>query len=244
MHCGDLGVFQDAVGGLLFVEMANKQVHRSYAAGVVWLNAQLKAYYSANPHLTRIQLTVNMIRPKDTSYPTLRSKAAECRHLAGFALVLASRHRRNQILLEGERLQPLSAEYRELAVHMAENLVRYHDMCSREPFDEAGCKAAMLQFLAAMTDLRALFRRNLAPGLHENQPFPFRIKGHMLEHLVNIKIQLWGSPKHFWCYADEDFVGLVKRIAVMTKHPRTLEPVLLQKYRLYAALHAYALANH
>ena len=112
MHCGDLGVFQDAVGGLLFVEMSNKRWHRSYAAGVIWLNAQLKAYYSANPHLTRIQLTDNMTRLKDASYPTLRSKAVECRHLAGFAVALANRHRRNEIVLESQRLQPFSAEYR------------------------------------------------------------------------------------------------------------------------------------
>ena len=63
----------------------------------------------------------------------------------------------------------------------------------------------------------------------------------MMDHVVNEKIQLWGSPRHFWCYAGEDFVGLVKRIAAMTKHPKTLEAVLLNKYRLFAALHAYAL---
>ena len=63
----------------------------------------------------------------------------------------------------------------------------------------------------------------------------------MMDHVVNEKIQLWGSPRHFWCYADEDFVGLVKRIAVMTKHPKTLEVVQLTNYRLFAALHAYAL---
>ena len=64
----------------------------------------------------------------------------------------------------------------------------------------------------------------------------------MLEHLVDDKIQLWGSPRNFWRYADEDFVGLIKRIAVQSKHPVSLETVLLSKFRLYAALHAYALA--
>ena len=37
------------------------------------------------------------------------------------------------------------------------------------------------------------------------------------------------------------FVGMVKRIAVGSRHPKTLESVLLHKYRLYGALHEYAL---
>ena len=42
MHCGDLGVFQDAVGGLLWLEISNKGFHRSHAQGVTFLNEQLK----------------------------------------------------------------------------------------------------------------------------------------------------------------------------------------------------------
>ena len=90
-------------------------------------------------------------------------------------------------------------------------------------------------------ELRLLFGTGLPAHPHDSQTFNYRPKGHMMDHIVNEKIQLWGSPRNFWCYADKDFVDLVKRIAVMTKHPRSLENVLLQKYRLYAALHAYAL---
>ena len=241
MHCGDLGVFPDAIGGLMYIEMQHKPWHSSFAAGVVWLNSQLKNYYSANPHLTRVQLTVNMIKNRDCAYPTLKCKAAECRHLAGFAVYLAHRHRRMNLTFRNPRLAPLSAEYQGLAVTMAEGLNSYHEACSAEPFSEAACKGSMFQFIRAMTDLRALFRRNLAAELHDSQPFIFRVKGHMLDHMVRESIGRWGSPKNFWCYADEDFVGMVKRIAVSSRHPRTLEKVLLKKYRLYGALHAYAL---
>ena len=241
MHCGDLGVFQDAIGGLLYVEMSHRPWHSSFAAGVKWLNSQLKLYYSANPGLSRLQLTVSMLKSKDHAFPTLKSKAAECRHLAGFAVAIANRHRNKHLVFRNGRLAPFSAEYRDLVVSMAENLERYHDSCSAEPFVEAGCRESMHGFIQSATGLRALFRRDLAPELHDSQPFMFKIKGHMLEHVVNEKISMWGSPRNFWCYADEDFVGLVKRIAVMTKHPRTLEMVLLKKYRLYSGLHAYAL---
>ena len=92
IHCGDRGVCQDAIGGLFFIEMANKDWHRSYAAGIAYLSEQLRLYYRAHPGLSQIHLTVNMVKGKDGSYPTLKSKAAECRHLAGFAVVLSQRH--------------------------------------------------------------------------------------------------------------------------------------------------------
>ena len=145
--------------------------------------------------------------------------------------------------LREERLRPYSAEYRGLIVLMAASMHRYHEVCSAEPFVIADCQASMHVFIQALTELRALFRRHLPAHLHFAQPFPFRPKGHMLLHLVNEKVLLWGSPKNFWCYGDEDFVGLIKRIAVQTKHPKTMEQVLLQKYRIFAGLHALALAN-
>ena len=64
MHCGDLGVFQDAIGGLFFFEMANKDWHRSYAAGIEYLNEELRQYYRAHPGLSQIHLTVNMVKER------------------------------------------------------------------------------------------------------------------------------------------------------------------------------------
>ena len=247
MHCGDLGVFQDAIGGLLFMEMSNKQWHRSYAAGISYLNAELKQFYAAHAGLSQIHLTANMIKGQTGSYPTLKSKAAECRHLAKFAVVLAHRQAsgaagRAPFHFPHGRLGAYSGEYRLLIVQMATNLDRYHESCMVEPFVVADCQNSMHAFLKALTDLRLLFRRGLAAAFHGKQPFPLRPKGHMLEHLVDDKVPMWGSPKSFWCYGDEDFVGIIKRIALQTKHPRTMEQVLLAKYRLFAGLHAHALA--
>ena len=241
MHAGDLGIFQDAVGSLLFLEISNKAWHRSFAAGLVWLNGQLREYYRAHPGLSQLQLTYGMLRPRDTAYPTLRCKAAACRHLADFVLTLAQKHLTKQFTFTEERLAPHSARYRELAVSTAEGLSDYHESCTAEPLVESTCQNSMHKFMNSIMELRLLFRTGLPAHPHDSQPFNYRPKGHMMGHIVNEKIQLWGSPRNFWCYADEDFVGLVKRIAVMTKHPRSLENVLLQKYRLYAALHAYAL---
>ena len=119
MHAGDLGIFQDAVGSILFLEIANKAWHRSFAAGLVWLNGQLREYYRAHPGLSQLQLTYGMLRPRDTAYPTLRCKAAACRHLVDFALTLAQKHLTKQFTFTEERLAPHSARYRELAVSSA-----------------------------------------------------------------------------------------------------------------------------
>ena len=231
MHCGDLGVFQDAMGGLLFLEMANKAWHRNYAAGVQWLNKELGKFYAANRGLSQMHLTVNMLKGKNGGPPSLSSKAAECRHLAGFAVAIAHLHAyggagRGPFTFASARLGPYSAEYRVLIVAMATCLQSYHDICQAEPFDAPSCRASMHGFLVALCDLRLLVRRGLAPELQGGQPFPVRPKAHMLEHLVVDKIQLWLSPKNFWCYADEVFVGVIKRIAVQTKHSNPIVRLL------------------
>ena len=58
----------------------------------------------------------------------------------------------------------------------------------------------------------------------------------MLMHLVLDHIRVYGSPAKFWCYRDEDYVGLVKRICSKTKHPATLEARVLLKLRLLMAM--------
>jgi hypothetical protein len=241
MHAGDLGIFGDAVGGLMWVEVSSKTLHQTYDASIDFLNEQLAMYYGANPTLTPVHLTLLMLKPSDGGHPTLKCKAAQCRHLAGFAVWLASRHRRLNLQVEDEALVPYSTEYQTTAVDMATQLQLYHRSCTEEPFSAVNCKTAMVSFLASYNQLRLLFRRGLALQLHAAAVFGSRPKLHMCDHLVRDKVPLYGSPRLFWCYGDEDFMGLVKRIAIMSKHPRSLERVLLMKYRLYAHLHGVAL---
>jgi hypothetical protein len=217
-------------------------LHNNYADGVTWLNTQLEMFFSANPGLSCVHLTLPMLKPSDGGHPTLKCKAATCRHLAAFALFLAQRHTNIGLMLEDERLVEHSAEYRELAVEVATHLGGYHASCTAEPFNVARCQDEMQAFLVAYDKLRRLFRRGLEPELHSAQVFGPRPKYHLCDHLVKDKVPLYGSPRLSWCYGDEDFVGLIKRIALCTKNSRTLEKVLLSKYRLYAWLHAAAVS--
>jgi hypothetical protein len=54
--------------------------------------------------------------------------------------------------------------------------------------------------------------------------------------MVEEKIEQYGSPSNFWCYRDEDFIGVIKAIAQKTKFPSTLEQRIIEKLRIWAAL--------
>ena len=138
-----------------------------------------------------------------------------------------------------DRLAPWSREYQGLAVTMAEATAEFHASCT-EPFVVDRCIRALDTFMEAYDALRLLFRRNLPAAYHGAQVFAPRPKLHMGQHLKD-KIRLYGNPRNVWCYADEDFVGIIKKIALQTRHPRSIETVLLSKFRLYSALHAIAL---
>ena len=84
-----------------------------------------------------------------------------------------------------------------------------------------------------MATLSGLF----TPTLGDAAPFHLRMKTHLLLHLALDMLERWGSPRLFWCYGDESFVGTIKKIAGMSRHPARLEYVVLSKARLYAALH-------
>ncbi len=198
MHAADLGVFQDALGSLFWLEVTNRQWHRSRQAGISYLQGELRDYYRANPHLARLQLTLSQLKASSPRYPSLRAKAAQTRHLADFALALAQRHARGDAtrgpfrFRPTSRLGPYSAEYREAVVRLFGGMAGYHRSCRQEPFNAALCKDGMYAVLQGMNTLRLLMRRHLPPEEHPDQPFPLRPKAHMLQHLVEDKILLWG----------------------------------------------------
>lgn len=246
MHSGDLGVFQDAVGSLLWIEVSNRQWHGSRAKGVSALHELLRDFYAAHHELglSKVFPTINQIIGKEPGYPYLKAKAAETRHLTEFCRTLASMHRHGgagrpafafktthyMAGREAEHLAHLEA--------MFQGLSGYHRSCTAEPFVASDCKAAMYLFLCSFHALHVLWRRGCPASEEKRCPFHLRPKAHMLQHLVEEQLNLWGSPVRSWCYRDEDFVGAVKTIASKSKHPATLELRLNEKLMLLAGLHS------
>ena len=247
MHAGDLGCFQDALGSLFWLEITNKSWYTSMAVGLQSLNRDLKSFDSANPDLdisSVYPLALTQIIAQKPGYPYLKCKAAQTRHLAEFGLQLARRHRngdanRNPFAFRrGNRLSDRTAEHLDALVAMFEGMVRYHQACRAVPFVEQECRAGMYRFLQALAALHRLWREGLPEARRDNLPFNLRPKAHVMQHLVEDKLCLWGSPADFWCYRDEDYIGSVKLIAAKTKHPKFLEAKVMQKLRILTKLDA------
>jgi hypothetical protein len=244
MHAGDLGTFQDAIGSLFWVEVTHKQWHRNQRTGLIRLNEDLKRYYTANRHLGLSSIhPIHMSQIKtDTKYPILKAKAAQCRHLAEFALVLAHRHRNGSRSRASYRFRPTSRmaaftqEHLDNLVKTFDGLTKYHRSCSALPFDQAACRQALYQYLQGLGALNDIWKRGCPEADVNKMPFHLRQKCHAMQHLASDKLALWGSPVRSWCYRDEDFVGAIKTIAQKTSHPRTLEQRVMEKLMILEGL--------
>jgi hypothetical protein len=245
MHAGDLGTFQDAIGSLLWLEITHKPWFRNRTAGLAALNESLNMFYDAHQDegLVKVTpLTLAQLFAKEPGYPYLKAKAAETRHLIGFCRTLAHLHRAANdrrpsfTFRRQHRLAAHSQLHGDLLVKLFDGLHRYLSAAAFEPFAPDDCKAGMFEYLQALQSLHDLWRQGVPVAEQKPLPFHLRPKAHACQHLVQDKIVLYGSPNSFWGYRDEDFVGVVKRIARKTVQPSTLEQRVGEKLRLWAAL--------
>jgi len=247
MHDGDLGVFADAVGSLLWIEVQHKQWHKSAKKGVKALNVMLEKYHQAgDKKRPKLALTLSQIKAKrDPPYPCLKAKAAETRYLAEFADTLAHLHSGHlgRAKFKFHRNHPLAGKeevHLKYLLQMTGGMMDYHASCAASPFSPADCRTAMYSFLHAFKALHDLWRspRMMTQKQKARAPFHLRPKAHMMTHLVDRQLDLFGSPNRCWCYRDEDFVGAVKTIAARSSHPSTLECRVCEKLMLLGGLHA------
>jgi hypothetical protein len=213
-----------------------KRWHRNQRSGFICLNRELKEYYDAHKELglsSVYPLTASQLEPKSGSGKPLKCKAAECRHLADFAVALAYRH------LRGNALRP-PFEFRgrlhgQEQVHLTnlvaacEGMAEFQRSVSVVPFDEGKCRNAMYKCLQALVVLHNLWRAGFPQSAHGKLPFHIKRKAHMLQHLCEEKLSMWGSPSRFWSYRDESFIGAVKTIAGNSKKPNMLERRIIDK---------------
>ena len=54
-------------------------------------------------------------------------------------------------------------------------------------------------------------------------------KLHMFEHLTELQCLIWGNPRFWWTYSDEDLVGYMVEVAESC-HPSTLALSILFKW--------------
>jgi len=248
MHAGDTGIFPDAMGSLFWLHISDKRKYRNAAVGPAALNKTINQYYAANRDrkLTRVTpLQMTQIKGKTLGYPYLKVSAAGCRHLGDFALALAYEHLQGSAEHDAfrfprhHRLASQSDDHNLKVVECFEGLVQFQRSCSASPFAEEDCKAGMYQFLQSFIYLHDLWRREVPEAHRGTLPFHSRPKAHMLQHLVEDKIALFGSPSTFWCYGDEDYMGAIKSVCASSKHPATLERRVGEKCQIAAGITVY-----
>ena len=248
MHAGDLGVFQDALGSLFWIEVNNRQWPGNRSEKLKALNKELAEFYAANSErgLTKVgEITYAMVMGKSLQYPYLKAKAAQTRHLAEFGLALAHRHLRGSpgrapfVFGAGHHLYGRHDEHLRLLVGIFEGMVGFHRSCGAPEFVPADCKDSLYLCLQSLSSLSGMWRAGLSERDQSVQPFHLRPKSHMLQHLAEEQTLLWGSPSRAWCYRDEDFVGAVKQVASKSNHPASVERLVVQKMMLLSALGAH-----
>lgn len=251
MHAADLGCFADGLGSIFSLEVGNHQWTPNQQAGLASLNQRLNAWYKANRAHSGSKVTpvvLSQINNKTLGYPFLKAKAAQVRHLAEFGLELANLHKFGMAAAPGRaarapfrfsashRLAGRENEHLDLQIRMFHGMAAYTRSLSAAEFDSTACRDSMLQFLSSLSALNTLWRVGATQAVEKAAPFHFRVKAHMLQHLVLDHVPIFGSPAKFWCYRDEDYVGAVKSICARTKHPATLERRVLEKLRILQGL--------
>ncbi len=233
-------------GSRLRVYVCVQVFYRNRAEGLEHLNLELCRYYEANrdANLSKVTpLAMSQVIASDPGYPYLKAKAAATRHLIEFGKILAYRHKfggggmRPFRFPPGHRMAGQVQLHLDLQVELFEGLSQYSQSCSATPFSPDACKDGMYRFLIAHSKLHVLWRRHLPMQRRDAQPWHIRPKAHALQHLVEDKLVLWGSPSRSWCYRDEDWCGAIKVIAANTKDPRSLERRVVQKLILLSGLH-------
>ena len=194
MHCVDLGVGQDIVGGAIWTILGHYE-GRTRAQKLTALFRRLQSFYVRTHTPSRIDaLTLGMV--KVVGRPAkLKSKAHECRCLVPFVAEEVLRWRG---LHTGDAVLNL--------LHQAVDSLQQLGHLAAEEEWQATPAEHLLSSLGGAWN-----------ALAEVSPDVFRVKPklHMLQHLVLHVAPLHGSPARYWNYLDEDWGG---RLVKLAKH--------------------------
>ncbi len=233
LHTADLGVSALALGSLFAELLREVQWGRHKEQRLQRLNAELKAWYQENPQPSQLQqLSESAIREAGKP-PQLKAKGAECRYLVPFAAVLA-----RQVFAESPSF---SAEHYASRAACLSALQRFYESLQAEPWEPgvaAAAGTAFLQHYGQLHDnVRGLRARQGAREVRRDaEAWAIKPKHHLFAHLVQRAGVQLGSPKLYWTYADEDFMGLVAGMAAAAPDARTVAQNVLRRMHLFAAL--------
>ena len=218
LHCVDLGVASIFSGNILWYYSTLRQAFggANQAEQVANLANHLKSWYQRTRCTSRIQgqLTPARIRAQG-DWPSLRAKAAHVRHLMPYILFVCQQFNDD-------------SPHENLMLACAQLLCQYYDIIAMDTrFLTAAVQHTLSDCGRKFCKLYSLLARwafNLDEMLFKVTP-----KFHLFRHLTSSQSRLWGNPRYWWCYSDEDLVGLLIDIAESC-HVNTLAISTLYKW--------------
>lgn len=218
LHTIDLGIGSHIIGNILFVFAILRGVFggANFGERVTAVAGHMDAWYKRTKCSSRLRgkLSLETIRASG-DWPKLRGKAAAIRHLAPYAKEIVDRFHNGTP--EDTLIQ-----------NVITLLCRFYEILGSESqFVSAHVRAE----LPVLSQKLAEFYSQLASSNFGvvNRLWKMSPKLHLFEHLCQITAIMYGNPRYFWTYADEDLVGQMIEIAE-TCHPSTLPFSVLFKW--------------
>ena len=216
LHCIDLGFTAHVVGNVFMELIRNHKLGPNQDSSIAALNKLLDRWYSASrtPHRIQGRLTVDRIRTSG-QWPKLKSKAAPLRYLARFAAKLAKDFH------DG-------TEHDDFKLALCTLLCRFYTIVeSSSMFLSDAIKRELPEIGFKLGTFYAhLSAEAMEMGI---KLWKFSPKVHLTMHLLEWQAPEFGNPRFWWCYADEDLVGLLIEVAEAC-HPRSMHFMALYKW--------------
>jgi hypothetical protein len=221
LHAADLGMTAHIIGNILWETVRNHSWGGSTQEDNVALLAKdLASWYKTTKCKVRLQgkLTKERIRA-DGKFPKLKAKGAAARYLVEYCLHLARRF-------------STGSDHDELKIALVEKLVRlYQIMAENGQFFAPAVQrefAKIGQDISKMLSVLAAEAHALGQRLWQYSP-----KVHLVEHMTGEQAATFGNPRYYWCYPDEDLVGLSVEVAENC-HVKTMAEMVILKWLILA----------
>ena len=218
LHALDLGFSQLVLGNIIweYMNFFADGSNQGARIGEAW--KRLKSHYADMRTYNRLQvLTLPMLR-KPNGNIVLKAKGAETRHLVPFGVVLAR-----------DMYDRSKSAHAKTTLVCVSRLLDFYMLMGMDSYNaEAGKEACRV----CVSMYRALWQEAIREG--EEHRWRLKPKAHMFQELAEYQGPILGNPRHFWTYADEDFVGWLAKLARPRGGPRkfgTATYRVMQRYR-------------
>ena len=195
LHCLDLGVSQSLLGMVFYCcwySPLSKEPNQQRKTLELW--SIMKNYYKQMQPPTRINtLTVEMIKQPGKS-PRFRGKGAETRHLVPFAVELTT--------AMAKAAGGTSVYYNQMN-DMCKHLLSFYWTFGIQPYDAKSAAKHARNFCLLFSEF--------SKKSDDPQHWKIKPKMHMFIHLAENQCFESGDPSRFWCYKDEEFVGIIAK---------------------------------